>query len=83
MVIEHFRDGTPDRVYDRFHARGRMLPPGLVYVDSWLSAAGDTCWQIMETDDPANFDSWTAAWQDLTAFDIIELTDKPQRDPRP
>ena len=38
MVVEHFHQGCLEKVYDRFHAKGRMLPEGLIYIDSWLSA---------------------------------------------
>ena len=36
MVIETFRPGSRDEVYERFRRQGRMLPDGLVYLDSWL-----------------------------------------------
>jgi hypothetical protein len=29
LVIERFRNGDPAPVYQRFHERGRMAPPGL------------------------------------------------------
>ena len=35
MVIEHFTHG-PQPVYERAARAGRMLPEGLVYVDSWV-----------------------------------------------
>ena len=31
------------------------------------------CFQVMETDDPALFDEWTAAWSDLATFEIIPV----------
>ena len=53
MVIETFKHGAPP-VYARAAERGRMLPPGLVYVDSWIDERGlDRCFQLMETDDPS------------------------------
>jgi hypothetical protein len=30
----------------------------------------------METDSPALFEDWTAAWSDLVAFEIIELENR-------
>jgi hypothetical protein len=77
MVIEHFGAGAKDKVYERFQARGRMLPDGLVYIDSWLEKEGDRCFQLMETNDPSLFDRWTENWNDLVRFEIIELGDKP------
>jgi len=35
MVIETYKRG-PRAVYERAAERGRMLPAGLVYVDSWV-----------------------------------------------
>lgn len=77
MVVEHFAPGATARIYARFHEKGRMLPDGLVYVDSWLTEDGERCFQLMETDDPALFDLWTARWTDLVRFEIVALGEKP------
>jgi len=77
MVIEHFASGAKDKVYERFQAKGRMLPDGLVYIDSWLAADGDRCFQLMETNDPTLFDRWMNCWKDLVSFEIFVLTEKP------
>ncbi len=78
MVIETFRPGCRDRVYERFHQKGRMLPEGLAYVSSWLEKNGDRCFQLMETDDPSLFQVWLNEWKDLVAMEIVELGDKPK-----
>ncbi len=36
MVIETFLIGCKSYVYERFQKKGRMLPKGLEYLDSWL-----------------------------------------------
>jgi hypothetical protein len=73
MVIERYRSG-PGPVYERAGARGRMLPDGLRYVSSWVAAEGmDRCFQLMETDDPALFDAWTARWADLVSFEVVPV----------
>ena len=77
MVIETFRPGCRPAVYERFHAQGRMLPPGLEYVASWLEKHGDRCFQLMETEDAALFEVWIANWQDLVRFEVVELGEKP------
>jgi hypothetical protein len=77
MVVETFSD--PRAVYERARERGRMLPPGLTYVGSWVDARDlDRCFQLMETDDPASFDAWTAAWSDLGRFEVIPVIDSAQ-----
>lgn len=73
MVIEKFRPGCMDKVYARFEAEGRMLPDGLVYLDSWLSREQEVCYQLMETADPALFEPWMRAWDDLVDFKIVPL----------
>jgi hypothetical protein len=72
MVIETFVKG-PRPVYERARDRGRMLPDGLQYVDSWIEEDLGRCFQLMETDDPALFDRWTARWDDLAAFEIVPV----------
>ena len=76
MVIENFRDG-PDPVYARFAEKGRMLPDGLTYLDSWLSADGQRCFQLMEAERIETFDKWTVHWNDLVDFEIVRLGEKP------
>ncbi|HEX8489953.1 MAG TPA: DUF3303 family protein [Chthoniobacterales bacterium] len=73
MVLETFRPDCKARVYERFQEKGRMLPEGLRYIDSWVEKDGDRCFQLMETDSPALFEHWTASWSDLVSFEIIEL----------
>jgi len=68
------------KIYERFHQKGRMLPLGLTYIDSWLTCDGDRCFQLMETDDRSLFKIWTENWNDLVKFEIVELGEKPQRD---
>ena len=74
MVIEDYRKG-PEPVYERAAARGRMLPDGLRYLDSWVvdNSSLDRCYQLMETDDPALFEEWCANWQDLVSFEIVPV----------
>lgn len=84
MVIESFFENCLDKVYERFHRKGRMLPEGLHYLDSWLSKDGRRCFQLMETESRELFQQWTRKWDDLTRFEIIEIGDKPaQRRQKP
>jgi Domain of unknown function (DUF3303) len=73
MVIETFTRG-PRPVYERAAERGRMLPPGLVYLDSWIDERSlDRCFQLMETDDPGLFETWIPEWSDLAEFEIVPV----------
>lgn len=78
MVIEHFRGGNPEPVFERFNKQGRMLPDGLEFIESWLTSEGNRCFQLMETQDRKLFDEWTKHWNDLVEFEIIELGNKPE-----
>jgi uncharacterized protein DUF3303 len=66
MVIEQYTDG-PEPVYQRAAERGRMLPDGLRYIDSWIVDDGglDRCFQLMETADPGLLDVWRDRWADI------------------
>jgi Protein of unknown function (DUF3303) len=81
MVVERFRRG-PGPVYERAAERGRLLPDGLVYVDSWVDERLDRCFQLMETDDPGLFDEWTARWSDLAEFEVVPVLTSSQASER-
>ena len=78
MVIETFRPGCKEKVYERFHQKGRMLPEGLAYLNSWLEKEGNRCFQLMETDEPSLFQTWLEEWKDLVRIEVVELGEKPQ-----
>lgn len=73
MVVEQFRPGAAPRVYQRARERGRLMPPGLEYLDSWVDLDYSRCFQLMRADDPALFDAWMAAWEDLVEFEVIPV----------
>jgi Protein of unknown function (DUF3303) len=76
MVIERYLSG-PRPVYQRATTRGRMLPEGLRYIDSWVVDDGgmSRCFQLMETSDPGLFDVWAERWGDLVSFEVIPRDD--------
>jgi hypothetical protein len=73
MVIERFNEDAAPEIYRRARDRGRLLPPGLEYVDSWVDLDYKRCFQLMRTEDPALFDQWTRAWSDLARFEIVAV----------
>jgi hypothetical protein len=73
MVVERFTPGRQAEIYRNVRERGRMLPEGLVYVDSWVSADFKTCFQLMECDDPVLFQEWVAPWGDLIDLEIVPV----------
>ena len=79
MIIESFKTRMVDKVYERFHAKGRMLPDGLYYLDSWLSNDRTRCFQLMEADRFKLIEEWTAKWDDLVEFEIVSVQDSPTK----
>ena len=73
MVVEHFWPGKTKEIYRRLQEKGRTMPEGLKYIDSWVSANCNRCWQLMECDDPALFQAWVLEWEDLATFEIIPV----------
>jgi hypothetical protein len=62
-------------VYERLAEKGRMMPPGLEYVESWIDGSLTRCWQLMETENLGLFDEWTANWSDLMTCEITRVVD--------
>ena len=53
MVIEYFNPGAAPHIYRRARERGRQIPAGLEYVDSWVDLQYVRCFQLMRTSDPS------------------------------
>jgi hypothetical protein len=77
MVVERFKDGNAAPVYRRLRDKGRMAPPGVEYVSSWVDETLSHCYQLMEADDRGQLDEWMTHWNDLIDFEVhIVLTSK-------
>ena len=73
MVIERFRDTAA--VYARFAEKGRMIPEGVTYVNSWVAADGSHCYQLMDCERQQDLQPWIDAWSDLVDFEVVPVTD--------
>ena len=73
LIVEQFAGGDPAPVYRRFGERGRLAPPGLEYVGSWVTSDLTRCYQVMECADRALLDEWMAHWVDLVRFEVHEV----------
>lgn len=73
MIIEYFNSGAAPDIYRRARDKGRQLPEGLEYVDSWVDLEYFRCFQLMRTDDRASIDRWIEAWRDLAHFEVVPV----------
>jgi hypothetical protein len=73
MIVETFNPGAASEVYRRARSRGRMLPAGLEYLDSWVDLEFSRCFQLMRTDDRALIDVWIGEWSDLVRFEVVAV----------
>jgi Protein of unknown function (DUF3303) len=78
MVIEHFKGGDAVPIYRRFREQGRLAPPGLSYVSSWVDVKFERCYQLMETDDRRLLDEWMARWSDIVDFEVHQVVTSAQ-----
>jgi hypothetical protein len=74
MVIERFKDARAvTAVYERFREKGRMMPDGLRYIDSWIEPSFHRCFLLAECDDPRLIQAWVLAWHDLVDFEVVPV----------
>ena len=79
MVIETFSGNDMVPVYRHLRDKGRGLPAGLDYVDSWIEASFGRCFQLMRCDDARLLQEWVLHWRGLgVGFEIVPVV--PSRD---
>jgi hypothetical protein len=74
MVIERFKDSDMVPVYRRLRDKGRMIPDGLKYIDSWIEPNFSRCFQLMECGDLRLLQQWILQWRGSgTSFEIVPV----------
>ena len=73
MIVERFHPGKGKILYQRFEEKGRMLPDGVHYLDSWISEDVSVCYQLMEADSIEGLKNWVRNWDDLADFEIVPV----------
>jgi len=71
MIIEQFRDIKLLR--ERFKRDGRMLPDNVQYQASWIDAATNRCYQVMEAPDAEALVPWIRSWNDIVDMQVIPV----------
>ena len=78
MVIERFHPFKMKEIYKRVEERGRMLPDGVIYINSWVDEQISTCFQVMESDSENKIQQWISHWSDLIDFEVIRVLSSDQ-----
>src|SRR5688572_29523254 len=73
MIIEKFHKGKVKALYHRFDEKGRMLPDGVKYIDSWISEDVAVCYQLMESSTEEKLREWIGHWKDFADFEMIPV----------
>jgi len=73
MIVEDFKEGKVKELYHRFDTKGRLIPDGLEYIDSWINEDITICFQLMETDNINLLHEWINNWKDVADFKIIPI----------
>lgn len=78
MIIERFYPDKVKELYKRFEEKGRLLPPGVHYVNSWIDEKVEVCYQVMESESIEKLQEWIDNWIDLADFEIIPVISSVQ-----
>ena len=78
MIIEKFHPGKVKPMYQRFEEKGRMLPEGVKYINSWINELITTCYQVMESETHEKLQQWIDQWKDIVDFEIIPVISSEQ-----
>lgn len=73
MIIENYKPGKTKEIYSRFKEKGRMLPYGVEFVDSWVEENLQKCYQVMKSESMEGINEWIDHWKDLVDFEVIPV----------
>lgn len=73
MIIEQFKKNKIKLLYQRFEEKGRLLPEGVKFIDSWVDENVEVCYQLMESESPERIQQWINHWNDLVDFEVIPV----------
>ena len=75
MIVEHFHPDKIKAIYERFDEKGRILPNGVRYIDSWIDEGLGKCFQLMEAESRDLINEWINQWNDLVDFEVYLVID--------
>ncbi|KAA9038083.1 DUF3303 domain-containing protein [Ginsengibacter hankyongi] len=62
----------------KIEEKGRQLPTGVHYINSWINEEVTTCYQVMESDSEEKINEWIQHWNDLADFKVIPVITSAQ-----
>ena len=78
MIIERFYPDKVKLLYERFAEKGRMMPDGVQYINSWIDPQVSICYQVMESDSHEKILEWSNNWAEFAEFEIIPVISSAQ-----
>ncbi len=78
MIIERFHPGKVKELYKRFDEKGRMMPKGVHYLNSWINEEVSICYQVMESESEEDLHEWISHWNDLADFEVMPVITSAQ-----
>ena len=78
MIVENFHPTKVKTLYERFDQKGRLLPDGVQYLDSWIDEKVEICFQLMESESLEKLQEWINHWNDLASFEIYLVIDSTE-----
>ena len=73
MIIEKFHSSKGKLIYQRFKEKGRMMPEGVEYINSWINEPVSICYQVMESDCLEKILEWISHWSDIADFEVVPV----------
>ncbi len=73
LIIERFHSDKVKQLYQCFDEKGRLLPNGLNYINSWIDEDVSICFQLMESDSEETLQLWVDQWKDLADFEWFPI----------
>ena len=78
MIIERFHTGKVKAMYKLFAEKVRLLPEGVIYINSWINESITICYQLMESESPEKLMLWVYQWKDLADFEVVTVINSDQ-----
>jgi len=78
MIVEKFYPAKVKLLYERVNEKGRLLPEGVNYINSWIDENVTICYQLMESDSAEKIYEWLENWNEFAEFEVIPVITSAQ-----